>query len=424
MSSHKNNMTKFQPRYRADNVDSLVESQSALQPSSSEWVNALRKRGLTSVCETGLPTQKLERWKYLNLPAKLKKIEMAYKDANLVLSGMTDYAYSFPKGFTGFPEFARGMVEALPPADEKYGDMMLWQANNAFLKDGFILDVPQNIQNDKPLEVTYTGQAESKTAVRQIIRVEKDSDFTLIEYQIGAGAYWNNIVTQVQVAKGATFKHYRFQENSDEAIVTHNTHIEMEEGASYEAFTFTTGASLSRNQIHVDIKGSNALCRLNGVNMLDGSELADTTITVDHHAPNCNSFQNYRSVATDKAIGVFQGKIHVHQIAQKTDGYQMAKSLLLSGQATINTKPELEIYADDVKCSHGATTGRLDEEALFYLQSRGIPKNQARNLLIQAFVNEVIEEISNEDVQEQAQHIVSRWLDVEQANDSPDWLGE
>ena len=184
----------------------------------------------------------------------------------------------------------------------------------------------------------------------------------------------------------------------------------MEEGAEYEAFTMTSGAGLSRNQVHFDMMGANATCRLNGINMLGTSDLADTTITVDHHAPYCTSYQNYRTVATDKAVGVFQGKVHVHRPAQKTDGYQMARSLLLSSQATINTKPELEIYADDVKCSHGATTGRLDEEAMFYLRSRGIPEAEATNLLVQAFVNEAMEDLSCVAVQEKSQQIVSDWL--------------
>jgi Fe-S cluster assembly protein SufD len=172
----------------------------------------------------------------------------------------------------------------------------------------------------------------------------------------------------------------------------------------------TSGAGLSRNQIHIDMMGRDGICTLNGVNMLDASEHADTTITVDHRAPHCQSNQNYRNVTTDKSTAVFQGKVHVHQIAQKTDGYQMCKSLLLSPQSTIQTKPELEIYADDVKCSHGATTGRLDEKAMFYLRSRGIGEKAAQNLLIQAFVNEVIEDLSNEQVREQAEVIINSWL--------------
>ena len=408
-------VTKFQPRYRADNVESLLEAQRKLAQSSMEWVNALRQRGAVSLTETGLPTQKLERWKYSNLPAKLKKIDLSYSECDVSFNGSTQYVSSFKDTLDSFPEFAQKMIEQMPPGHEQYGDMMLWQANNAFLKDGFILDVPKGATEQTPLEVEHIGHGKQQTSMRQIIRIAEGGEFTLIERQSGEGAYWNNIVTQIEIAKGATFKHYRFQENSDISLVTHSTHVVMEEESNYEAFTFTTGANLSRNQVHVDIKGEQTVCRLNGVNMLDGSIAADTTITVEHQAPNCNSYQDYRTVTTDKATGTFQGKIHVRQIAQKTDGYQMAKSLLLSGQATINTKPELEIYADDVKCSHGATTGRLDEEALFYLQSRGIPENQARNLLIQAFVNEVIEVISNNDVQERATQILERWLNNEQA---------
>jgi Fe-S cluster assembly protein SufD len=403
-------VAQFQPRYRADNADLGLIDWDKLPDASAEWVNALRRRAQASVLETGLPTPKLERWKYTNLPSKLKKMDLGYKESDITLSGFTDYAYSFPKGMLHFPQWAQDMVEQDAVSHEKYGDMLLWQVGNAYLKDGFILDVPENSKTDKPLNIDTTGHDGGFTSPRQIIRVGEGAEFTLIEYQNGSGAYWSNIITQIEIAKGATFKHYRFQENADESVITQSTHIVMEEGANYEAFTMTSGAGLSRNQIHIDMMGRDGICTLNGVNMLDASEHADTTITVDHRAPHCQSNQNYRNVTTDKSTAVFQGKVHVHQIAQKTDGYQMCKSLLLSPQSTIQTKPELEIYADDVKCSHGATTGRLDEKAMFYLRSRGIGEKAAQNLLIQAFVNEVIEDLSNEQVREQAEVIINSWL--------------
>jgi len=403
-------ISKFKPRYKAETADQGLIGWHKLPAASAEWVNALRNRAQISLNETGMPTQKLERWKYTNLNAKLKKMALSYVDADLELSGMTDYTYSFPKGMLHFSDWARDMVEAAPAGQEKYGDMMLWQAANAYLKDGFIVDVPSGAKAETPLSVTLSGRDGQYFVPRSVIRIGTGASMTIIEYQSGSGSYWGNVLSQIKIEKGGTLYHYRFQENSDSSVITHNTHIEMEEGANYEAFTLTTGAGLSRHQIHADLKGADIHCRFNGVNMLDGSEHADTTITVEHQAPNCNSYQDYRSVVTDKAAMVFQGKVHVHQIAQKTDGFQMSKSLLLSPQATVNTKPELEIYADDVKCSHGATTGRLDDQALFYLRARGIPEKQARNLLIQAFVNEVIDEISNDDVREQAALVVSRWL--------------
>ena len=420
----QSNLAKFIPRYKAETSELALAGWDALPETSSDWVNALRKRGYNSLSETGLPTPKLERWKFTNLPAKLKKMSLAYTQADIELSGMTDYAFSFPKGFMNFPSWAKDMIEGLPAAYEKYGDMMLWQAANAFLKDGFVVDVPANVDVKAPLSVMLTGREGQQIAPRYVMSVGVGAQLTIIEYQTGSGAYWSNIVSQIKLEKGASLRHYRFQENSDEAVVTHATHIEMEGGAHYEAFTLTTGAGLSRNQIHVELKGARSVCKLNGINMLDGQEHADTTITVEHQAPDCNSYQDYRSVVTDKASGVFQGKVHVHQIAQKTDGFQMAKSLLLSNQATMDTKPELEIYADDVKCSHGATAGRLDEDALFYLRSRGIPEKQARNLLIEAFVAEVFETISDEDVKEQAALIVSKWLEEDLPADSENWLEE
>ena len=403
-------VAKFTSRYKAETADLGLIGWDQLPKASAEWVNALRRRAQRSVIETGLPTPKLERWKYTNLLAKLKKMELFQSSTEINLSGFTDYVSVFPKGLLNFPLWAQDIVEQDPPAAEKYGDMALWEVGNAFLQDGFVVDVPEGVKSDKALEIKTVGQDGGAYNARQIIRIEAGAEFTLIETQNGNGAYWGNIVTQIEIAKGATFNHYRFQENSDDAVITHNTHVIMEEGSTYEAFTITSGAGLSRNQIHADLNGENITCHLNGVNILDGSENADTTITVDHLVPNCQSNQNYRNVVADQSQLTFQGKVHVQQPAQKTDGYQMSKSLLLSQQATVNTKPELEIYADDVKCSHGATTGQLDNDALFYLRARGIGEADARNLLIQAFVNEVIDEISNEKVREEAAARVSNWL--------------
>lgn len=353
-----------------------------------------------------LPIAKLERWKYTNLPTKLKKMDLVEKGADIQFSGNQEYLSSFPDALDKLPDWVKETVARPAPGEEKYKDMMLWQAANDSIKDGFIIDVPADVSPDKAIDVKIVGQEDSNTTVRQIIRVAENASLTLIENQEGEGAYWNNIVTQIELAKNARFYHYRFQNNSNDSVITHNTHLVMSQASEYEAFTFTGGAKLSRHQVHVDMQGAHGVCRLNGVNLINGQQHADTTITVEHQAPHCQSFQNYRTVADDKAVGVYQGKIHVHQVAQKTDGYQMAKSLLLSSQSTVNTKPELEIYADDVKCSHGATTGQLDKDAQFYLQSRGVPEGDAKRLLIEAFLSEVIEEISNENVRENMGHVM------------------
>lgn len=355
-----------------------------------------------------LPTQKMERWKYTNLPARLKKFERAPARAGIQFDGLNDFIMPYSNDN---PEWVQDVVRRMPAGQKQYQDMMLWQAANDAPQDGYIIDVPVNYKAQLPLNMTMTGRGGQQVTPRFILRLARGAELTFIEYQMGQGAYWNNALLQIEIGEGAIFNHYRFQENSSDAVMTVNTHARIARSGHYNAFTLTTGASLSRNQIHAELIGAGAACHLNGVNLLGGKQLGDTTITVEHQAPHCESRQDYRSVLNDQAIGVFQGKVHVHQIAQKTDGYQLSNSLLLSGQATMNTKPELEIYADDVKCSHGTTSGMLDKEALFYLMARGIPENQARALLIQAFVSQVTEQIKNDAVREQATLVVEKWLE-------------
>lgn len=412
-------VAKFKSRYKAETSElALTGWDDFIADDAPDWIQALRKRGRERVLQNGLPTPKLERFKYFNLPAWLKKADLEFSEMDMVLDGYTDFVQKLSDN----PDWLQAFAEANPAGVDKYGDLMLWDSANAYFRDGIALDVPENETVDKPLNLTITGHDGSAFVGRTCLRIGAGSVFTLIEYHMGGGSYWNNSAAQIHVGKGATFRHFRMQENSQEAAYTQNTHVQVEEGGKYEAFVLTSGAGLSRNQIHVELLGEQANCYLNGINLLSGKEQGDTTITVEHQAPHCESKQNYRSVVTDQATGTFQGKVHVHQIAQKTDGYQLSNTLLLSQQATMNTKPELEIYADDVKCSHGATSGRIDDEALFYLRSRGIPEAEARALLIQAFVSEVLEEVSCDDVSEQAEHIVSRWLtpDISASND--DWL--
>lgn len=354
-----------------------------------------------------LPTPKSERWKYTNLPARLKKFERDIATAEITFDGQNNFIAPYTNDN---PDWVNDITSQGPAGEAQYKDMALWTAANDAPQDGYIIDVPANHHADTPLTMTMAGHNAQQVSPRFIIRLGRGAEFTLVEHQVGEGAYWNNAIMQIEVGEGAIFNHYRFQENSHDAVMTVNTHAQIARSGKYNAFTLTTGANMSRNQIHADLQGEGAACYLNGVNLLDGKRLGDTTITVEHQAPHCESRQDYRSVVGDQATGVFQGKVHVHQIAQQTDGYQLSNSLLLSQQATMNTKPELEIYADDVKCSHGTTSGMLDKDALFYLQARGIPKAQARALLIQAFVSEVIEQIKNDDVRTHTTDIVEKWL--------------
>jgi len=406
-------VTKFTRRYRAENAElSMAEWDGFIAKYSDvpDWVSALRKRGHEKVVQQGLPTKKLERFKYFNLSPYLKKNKLPYAKADIVIDGFTEYVRPLPEALGDLSEALQAKIVSAPVGEDKYGDMMLWDSANAYLNDGLVLDVPAGKSVDKPLNVTVTSHADQATVTRNVIRIGANSDVTIVEYHIGSNVSWHNSVTQIVLEKGARLKHYRIQENNKNAAYTQNTHVEIAQDGHYEAFTLTKGAALSRNQVHVDLQGAGAECFVNGVNMLSGKQQGDTTITVEHQAPNCISKQDYRSVMDAQAICTFQGKVHVHEIAQKTDGYQLSNTLLLSPTATMNTKPELEIYADDVKCSHGATSGNLDKEALFYMQSRGIPETEARALLIKAFLEEVIEQVSDSAVREQVELISEKWL--------------
>ena len=259
-------------------------------------------------------------------------------------------------------------------------------------------------------EILFTGKAGTLTEAALTITLEDNAEAWVIERHSGSGAYWKNIAVTIKLGANATLHHYRILEDNAEAVATIHTTIEQERDSVYNGFALQSSAKLQRNEIHSTLNGPNAEVNFDGLNLLRGAEHGDTTIVVEHQAPHCRSSQFYRSVLDDTARCVFQGKVHVHQIAQKTDGYQLSNALLLSDKAEMDTKPELEIYADDVKCSHGATTGQIEGEAIFYLRSRGLSEAQARLLLTQAFAQEVVDKIQHEDIRTEMEAKVEQWL--------------
>ncbi len=263
---------------------------------------------------------------------------------------------------------------------------------------------------EHPEEIVFTASAHQHTQPRLKVVLEEGAALTMVEHQTGEGAYWKNMVTEIEIGKNAKLTHIRINEDSSEGVQTNMMHINVARDARYEGFALNIGGKLTRHEAHAEIQGENADVTFNGLNLLNGSQTGDTTILIEHQAPHCTSNQFYRTLLDDSARGVFQGKVHVHRVAQKTDGYQLANTLLLSDKAEMNTKPELEIYADDVKCSHGSTTGQLDETPLFYLRSRGLNEAEARMLLIQAFVGEAVDKIVDEDVKATVEKKVQSWL--------------
>jgi len=277
-------------------------------------------------------------------------------------------------------------------------------------EDEVIIHIKRGEVRDNPVEINVTGEDNTHHFNQVKIILEEGAQATVVERHDGKGAYWKNRTTDIEVGKNAHLKHVRIQNDSHDAVNTNMVHLKVDQDSTYDNFNLNIGAKLSRHEIHAEIAGKNAEITFNGVNLFNGTQHGDTTILIEHKAPNCQSNQFYRTLLDDKARGVFQGKVHVHQAAQKTDGYQLSNALLLSPDAEMDTKPELEIYADDVKCSHGATTGQLDEEPLFYLRQRGLSEAQARLLLVQAFIDEAVDKVSSEETRNEILEITNAWL--------------
>ena len=289
-----------------------------------------------------------------------------------------------------------------PPSSKseawKYTDVRKSIPNGLMQQD--IRDVVIHVKKGEELkkEIKFEGFDGFEQRIALNIIVEENARLELNETYEGEGVYFHNITTNINLHKNARLKHSRKQFQSQESLHINNTYIQQYKSSSYSNLLMNMGAKLSRSTVQNMMIGEHAECTLYGLNLLEGKQHADVTICVEHQAPNCKSEQFYRSALKDWSVGVFQSKSHVHENAQKTNAKQMSNALLLSPTATMNTKPELEIYADDVECAHGATTGQLDDEQLFYLRSRGIPEEQAKDLLIEAFIREITDKWSEKSV--------------------------
>jgi len=250
---------------------------------------------------------------------------------------------------------------------------------------------------------------------RHAVRLGAGARLTLIEVAVGDGAYLHNPVLEIAVGADATLTHLRLQNESRAAFFLSTLYADVAARGTYDSFALTLGARLARLEVHARLAGPGAAAHLNAAQLLGGTQHGDFTTVVTHDAPHCASRQTVKNVLTGRARGVFQGKIEVARDAQKTDGYQMNQALLLSPDAEVDSKPQLEIYADDVKCSHGATVGELDAEQLFYLRSRGIREVDARAILVRAFLAEALDPIAHDAGRAALEAAVEGWWERQAA---------
>ena len=285
--------------------------------------------------------------------------------------------------------------------------------NTAFTTDGVSIEIAKNAIIKEPIQLIYvtTGTA-VLSSVRNIIVANENSDATIVMGYYGeqADSNFTNVVTEIKVKQNASLSIHKIQHENNTNFHINTETVSQDRDSRFSLSTSTFSGAIVRNNVYVHVDGENAETNLYGLYLTDEKQLVDNHTVIDHKVPNCNSNELYKGVLDGQSTGVFNGKVFVREQAQKINAFQSNGNVLLSDNASMNSKPELEIYADDVKCSHGSTTGQIDEEAIFYLRARGISEKSAKSLMINGFVGEVVEQISNEIIREHITKLMAKKL--------------
>ena len=394
--------------------------------SKNASVQDYKKQAFESFSQKGFPTTKDEEWKYTSLRNILKneygiegaqpvKVSLAQYEKYLV-AGADSYKLIFVDGVfqADLSDTTEGfsvklLSEALEDADyanifkEKYNNLAkehtsLTDLNTAFTQEGVVIEVAKSKVVEKPVEIVYLASGESNALLlqpRNLILIGENAQAMFIErhQSLAEVATFTNVVTEVFVGQNGVFDLYKIQNDAETASLVDATLVAQERNTTASVYTFSFGGKLTRNNLSFYQNGTGCESNLNGVNILKGEQLVDNHTLVAHKSPDCTSNETYKGIYGGKSTGVFNGKVIVDQIAQRINAYQQNDSVLISDESTINSKPQLEIFADDVKCSHGCTIGQLDKSALFYMQQRGIPKKEAEALLMFAFCSDAIADV-------------------------------
>jgi Fe-S cluster assembly protein SufD len=390
----------------------------------------------------GLPHRRVEEFKYTDLRALLREVAPfanvpSAADAEAALKSSTAFGdlaalqvpfvnghfvreavdfHSLPEGVEIVP-----LREALANGHEWLAklspvpwasDNPIYQLNTSFMADGVMIRIAGTVEMPVHLRFVTSAGSAVATATRVLVVVEDGSSVTLIESHESTGGanHQPNDVVEMIAGDRTNVQHVRLNAEGDKALALSTLAVKVGGEAIFNSINVVAGAATSRHQVYAILDGENTNLRVNGATLLKGSQHSDSTLVVEHNALHCESRELFKTVVDDEATGVFQGKIIVPHHAQKTDGRMMSAALLLADGAAMNNKPELEIFADDVQCAHGATCGQLDEDLLFYLMARGLPKKEAERLLVQAFLGESIEFVENEAAREALIGTVESWL--------------
>ena len=408
-------------------------------------IHDTRREAIKSFDIYGFPSKKLEAWKYTSLnsvlkhdfalfPKKKKTLEFSsveeyfINDLDTYKIVFVDGVYSSHLSETTHDKidvclmssaFTQNRFKAV--VDVYYNTIAkedgMVALNTAYAKEGAYISIPKNTAADKPIQILHfsTG-AESAHLLqpRNLIVVEDNSEVKIIErhQNLSSNKSFTNSVTEIYAGKNAHVDYYKIQNDTKDSSLVDNTFTEQHSSSVCSVHTFSFGGEVVRNNLNFFQKGQGIDSILNGVTILENKSHVDHNTLVEHQEPNCESHQDYKGIFGERSTGVFNGKIIVEKEAQKTNAFQSNNNVLLSDKATVNSKPQLEIFADDVKCSHGCTIGQLDEKGLFYMRSRGIAKKEAQALLMYAFANNVLDSVKIPQLKTRVNKLIATKLGV------------
>ena len=404
------------------------------QKNVDSYVHGIRTKSIKKFEKEGFPTKKMENWKYTSLK---KVLDYDYKLFPTVTEALE---FKDIKDFLIDGKYCSHLSEtthdgmdicilssALSQSKydlviENYFDKIakkdgITSLNTAFSSEGSYIHIPKNVQVDKPIQIVYFSTGKNESVLyqpRSLIVVDENSHVEIIErhQSLSENRILVNSVSEIYCNQRSIVQHYKIQDDNRSASLIDNTFISQQRNSDYTLHTFSFGGELTRNNLSIFQNGERIESTIKGITIIGENQHVDHNTLIHHKKPNCNSYQDYKGIFGENSIGVFNGQVLVEKEAQKTNAFQANNNILISDKATINTKPQLEIFADDVKCSHGCTVGQLDKNALFYLRSRGIPQKEATALLMFGFANKVLSSVSIPEVKTRINDIIAKKLGV------------
>jgi Fe-S cluster assembly protein SufD len=426
----------------------LQEFETRSSPTTADgpdWLEPVRRAAMDRFTATGFPTSRDEEWRFTPIsPIAQAAWNHAPRASRLTRDDLQAFAFGHPEWITLV--FVNGIYrQELSSRHQRFEGISAGSLSDALHRDGAVLEshltryagteastftalstaliregslvhVAPHAQPSRPVHLVFVATEEAAGSAihpRNLIVVERGAKASVIESYVSLApntTYWTNTVTEVAVAAGAWLEHTRIQREGERAYHIGATHVNQQRDSHYRSFTMAMGGALARHNLHARLSGENVETLLYGLYFTRGDQVVDNHTAIFHDQPNCRSWEVYKGVLEGHSRAVFNGKVFVRPEAQKTDAKQTNRNLLLSEGAKVNTKPQLEIFADDVKCTHGATVGRLDDLALFYARSRGVPAEEAQRLLTYAFAAEVIREVALDPVREELERLVRERL--------------